>query len=194
MFAMELPEPSFTKQKKAAQQIATSTERYTIVDTPEIITMKIDLDSNDLGLVDLGDEDGDPDGDVNDDDVVIKLQQTFDWTRLSRTPYFDECENIQDRPAEAKCTYERIRIMVQQNTNFPMRPRELGLSGKVYVKFVIDNNGKVVNVENLSLDAHEDFIREAIRGVNSLPQMNPGTNRNRPVNVTLTIPVNFNLR
>lgn len=190
----ELPEQSFTQQKQAAKTVVISIESYNIVEEvgDEIFTdLPLDITNLDNSEVGTGEDFW---GEDDPEDTIIESQIPIDWTRLSRTPYFDDCEDVMDRKAESNCTYEQIRILVQQECDFPSSCREIGLSGKVWVTFVIDKKGKVKDVKALNDNVHADFIAEAERAVKALPQMNPGTQKLRPVNVKLTIPVSFNLR
>ncbi len=78
------------------------------------------------------------------------------------------------------------------NTKFPPVAKENGIQGRVFVGFVIDKNGKVVDVEILrGVDPHLD--REALRVVKSMPSWKPGKQRGKPVKVRYQVPINFKL-
>ncbi len=137
------------------------------------------------------DENGENDG--AKDVVVIPVSKESSWMKAERTPYFDECASPSDKEAEAKCTYLEIRNFVQLNTRYPEDCREMGIQGTVWLTFVIDKNGDVVEIEEIR-SPHVSLTNAAMESVGQLPKMNPGTQRLRPVDVRLEIPVKFTLR
>jgi len=187
----ELPKRSPAKQKAASKAVNLNAERYVKVD---VVTKDLFLDKSiDMSDLTLGELENSEDGEDDPEDPIIESDILIDWQRLERTPYYDDCEDELDRSAESLCSYSKIRNLVQSNTVYPAIPREMGLTADVYISFVIDKKGNVTEVETLNENIHKDFIKAAIKGVESLPQMNPGTQRMRPVRVKLTIPVIFNL-
>ncbi len=81
---------------------------------------------------------------------------------------------------------------VAENTKYPPIAKENGVSGRVFVQFVIDKTGAVTKVQVMrgvdpALDA------EAIRVVKTLPKWKPGSQRGKPVPVTYVLPINFKL-
>jgi TonB family protein len=80
---------------------------------------------------------------------------------------------------------EHIRTHFQ----YPVEAQEKGIQGKVYVQFIINKEGAVEGVRLRGPDKQlEDEVR---RMVSLLPQMKPGKQQGRPVNVPFSIPVNF---
>lgn len=82
---------------------------------------------------------------------------------------------------------------VNQHLVYPEIARDNGVQGRVTLKFTIDENGRLCNIEKLrgvdpALDA------EAIRVVSSSPDWTPGYLGGQPVKVTYTFPVIFQLR
>ena len=76
---------------------------------------------------------------------------------------------------------------------YPEIAKETGIQGRVMVAFTINTDGSVSNVRvTRSLDPALD--KEAIRVVSSSPKWTPGKQRDRPVKVSYSIPVIFQLR
>ena len=69
---------------------------------------------------------------------------------------------------------------------------ENGIQGKVYVTFVVNKAGKVVNPK-IARGVDPSLDKEALRIVSSLPLWKPGKKDGRNVNVSYTVPVNFEL-
>ncbi|MEA3480076.1 MAG: TonB family protein [Bacteroidota bacterium] len=82
---------------------------------------------------------------------------------------------------------------VARHLKYPEIAAENGVYGRVTLQFVIDENGKLVDPVILrgvdpALDA------EALRVVLASPKWTPGKQRNKPVKVSYTFPINFRLR
>ncbi|HKL71223.1 MAG TPA: energy transducer TonB, partial [Marinilabiliaceae bacterium] len=76
---------------------------------------------------------------------------------------------------------------------FPVIAQENGIQGRVYVQFVISAKGEVTNAVILrGVDSSLD--KEALRVVQNMPKWKPGKQRNRPVRVSYTVPINFVLQ
>ncbi|PSR08543.1 MAG: energy transducer TonB, partial [Candidatus Arcticimaribacter sp.] len=69
---------------------------------------------------------------------------------------------------------------------------EMGIQGKVYMRFVIEKDGSITNIEVLR-SPDRNLEKEALRIINKLPKMTPGKQRGRPVRVPFSIPITFKL-
>ncbi len=80
-----------------------------------------------------------------------------------------------------------------KNIKYPQLARESGIQGRVFINFVVENDGSVTNVKVMrSLGGGCD--EEAIRVVKSMPKWKPGKQRGKPVRVSYNLPVNFKLQ
>jgi len=76
---------------------------------------------------------------------------------------------------------------------YPEIAKENGVQGRVTLQFTVNVDGSVSNVVVLrGVDSSLD--KEAVRIVSSSPKWKPGKQRERPVKVTYTFPVIFQLR
>jgi len=77
---------------------------------------------------------------------------------------------------------------------YPAKARENGISGRVYVVFTVDKNGKANNFRVESPLGY-DLDEEAIRAVSSIPVFwLPGLVNNEPADVDVLFPINFTLQ
>lgn len=84
---------------------------------------------------------------------------------------------------------------LQSNINYPSMARENGIKGTVIVGFVIDINGKPVNLTILKgIKGGKDLEAEAMRVIAAMPNWSVGMNNNKPVSVMFSLPVKFDLR
>jgi protein TonB len=76
---------------------------------------------------------------------------------------------------------------------YPSIARENGISGRVYVTFVVDKDGKIKDAKILR-GIGGGCDEEALRVVRSMPDWKPGRQNGRNVSVQYNLPVNFNLK
>ncbi len=80
-----------------------------------------------------------------------------------------------------------------QNIRYPQIAREAGISGVVYVNFVVGTDGKITDVKVLrGIGGGAD--EEAIRVVKNMPSWSPGKQRGKAVRVSYNLPIRFSLR
>lgn len=82
---------------------------------------------------------------------------------------------------------------LQEHTKFPAMARESGITGTVYIRFIVDKKGKISNV-TLLRGIGGGCDEEAIRVVQTMPDWKPGKQNGMPVPVYFTLPVKFTLR
>ncbi|MEM5564313.1 energy transducer TonB [Psychroserpens sp. AS72] len=127
--------------------------------------------------------------DVDVEEVDEDIEVPF--SVIENIPVFPGCENM-DKEEQLACFKKSINNHVRKNFNYPEEALELGRYGKVFVLFVIDNTGHVAKIKSRGPD--KLLEEEAERIIGLLPQMIPGKQRGRPVNVPYSIPINFVLK
>ena len=93
-----------------------------------------------------------------------------------------------------------MRKFIAENTKYPEEAKAKGLVGKVFVQFVIDKEGSVVNIK-IARGVDPILDKEAIRVVQSMPKWKPGEQSKKvngekvwiPKNVAFTVPIEFKL-
>lgn len=88
---------------------------------------------------------------------------------------------------------EALYKYLGQNIKYPQLARENGITGKVYVQFVVEKDGSIANPRILR-DIGGGCGAEAIRVVKAMPKWSPGKQRGKAVRVQFNLPVNFNLK
>ncbi len=79
---------------------------------------------------------------------------------------------------------------MQNEIEYPQLCAEMGIGGTVYVQFVVNTNGSICQVKNVS-NEHEDLTAEAMRVVRKMPKWIPGEQAGKKVRVRYTIPIKF---
>jgi TonB family protein len=79
-----------------------------------------------------------------------------------------------------------------ENIKYPTAAKENGISGKVYVTFIVDQNGLIGDITILrGIGAGCD--EEAMRVIKMMPKWKPGTQRGQAVRVQYNLPIKFTL-
>lgn len=82
---------------------------------------------------------------------------------------------------------------VSENIKYPATAQRLDISGRVFVRFVVEKDGKPSQVEVVKgIGAGCD--EEAVRVIQNSPQWLPGKQRGQPVRVFMTVPIHFILK
>ena len=100
---------------------------------------------------------------------------------------------VEDMPTFMGKDVNAFRDWVAKHIKYPEIAAENGISGRVFVRFVVEPDGHVDKVEVVrgvdpALDA------EAVRVVRSSPKWAPGKQRGKAVRVAYTIPIVFILQ
>ncbi len=83
---------------------------------------------------------------------------------------------------------------LSSNIKYPEECRKMGVEGKVFVKFIVDATGNIINVQVLRGVVDGKLLeKEAIRVVQSMPKWKPGTQGGKAVSVYFTLPISFKL-
>lgn len=80
-----------------------------------------------------------------------------------------------------------------KSVQYPAEAKKKGTQGKVYVNFVIGNDGTVKNAK-IARGVDSLIDAEALRVVNSMPKWSPGKHEGKNVAVQYTLPINFALK
>jgi protein TonB len=81
------------------------------------------------------------------------------------------------------------------NTNYPAAAKENGLRGTVYISFVVDKTGKVVNAQVArGIRGGQLLEMEALRVINSMPRWSIGMQNGNAAAVQFCLPFKFSLQ
>ena len=84
---------------------------------------------------------------------------------------------------------------IQKNIHYPEMAKEANIQGKCFVKFVVETDGSISNVEVLKgVPGGPACDQEAIRVIKAMPKWNIGKQNGRPVRVYFNVPIIFKLQ
>ena len=113
-----------------------------------------------------------------------------DSTTKTEEPIFDGvAETMPEFPGGERA----MMNFIIKNIQYPSTAIEEGISGKVYIRFVVDKDGSITDVKVVR-GVSTALDKEAIRVIKMMPKWIPGTQLGKPVRVMFTLPINFSLK
>ena len=85
-----------------------------------------------------------------------------------------------------------LKSEIASGINYPAEAKKNGIQGKVFVSFVVDEQGKVTNAK-IERGVCPALDAESLRVVNGLKTWKPGKEKGKVVKVAYTIPINYAL-
>ncbi|MCW5518569.1 energy transducer TonB [Aureitalea sp. L0-47] len=118
-------------------------------------------------------------------------QQKLAFATIDRVPTFPGCEGLSN-DASKKCFTQKVANFVVQNFNTKVS-KDSEISGKqrIIVHFNITDTGKIDKVKAKA--QHSELIDEAIRVIETLPEMIPGEHKGKKVTVEFALPIIFEM-
>ena len=144
---------------------------------------------------------------IVDDNVKVedvRISSEDDNKAVEAAPVFVEVERkeevvveaeiftvVEDNPSFPGGEAELYKFL-SENIKYPELARQSGISGRVFVTFVVEPDGKVSKVKVLR-GIGGGCDEEAIRVVEKMPKWAPGKQRGKAVRVQFNLPINFQL-
>lgn len=85
-----------------------------------------------------------------------------------------------------------LSSFIAANLKYPVVAQENGIQGRVIVKFVVEKDGRITDVE-ITRSVDPSLDKEAMRIVKAMPKWKPGKLKGNCVRVKYTIPIVFGL-
>ena len=99
---------------------------------------------------------------------------------------------VEEMPLFRGGDINKFREWVQKKTKYPEAATINGIHGKVYITFIVENDGTVSNVK-VAKGVDPLIDDEAVKAVSSSPKWTPGKQRGIAVRVSYVIMLNFEL-
>jgi periplasmic protein TonB len=142
------------------------------------------------------------DDEIIDNELLIEGVESDQEMIIDIETYIDDEDNVEDdapfilvadMPSFQGEGLEKFRSWVMKNLKYPKIAVENGISGKVYVQFVVNARGRVENAVILR-GVDPSINQESIRVVMSSPKWAPGKQGGKAVRVQYTLPIHFLLK
>lgn len=101
-------------------------------------------------------------------------------------PSNEPSDEVPQYPGGTKAMYD----FIYKNMNFPAADKKKGVSGIVVVRFIVEKNGSLSNVEVIK-HGTPSMDKEVIRVVKKMQKWIPAKKNGKPVAVSMALPINF---
>jgi len=128
--------------------------------------------------------------DDKDVEVIIQAPVELEQPEEDDEVVFVVVETMPEFPGGQQALFKYL----SENVKYPVIAQENGIQGRVICQFVVNKDGKIVDVEVVRSGGDPSLDKEAIRVIKSMPPWKPGKQRGKPVRVKYTVPVNFRLQ
>jgi protein TonB len=106
----------------------------------------------------------------------------------------EEVLTFVEEDAEYPGGYPSMMKYIQDHLNYPPSAIELGIQGKVTLKFVVEKNGQVSNVSVVrGIPGCAECDKEAVKVVSNMPNWKSAKNAGKQVRQWNTLPISFAL-
>jgi protein TonB len=110
-------------------------------------------------------------------------------------PAQPEIFTIVEEQAEFPGGIAAMSDFIRKNLQYPTMAREAGISGKCFLKFVVNETGSISNVEILKgVPGCQDCDKEAIRVVKAMPAWKPAKMTGKSVKCYFNLPISFKIQ
>lgn len=139
--------------------------------------------------VDFEDYTGLSDAVIEDVTAMHQSQEQESESESDTVPF----QLIEKKPSFNGGDANEFSKWVNEHLIYPPRAKKNGIQGRVTLQFTIKADGSVSDVHVIR-GVDPDLDKEAVRVVSKSPKWTPGSTRGKPVDVTFTFPVIFQLR
>jgi protein TonB len=110
-------------------------------------------------------------------------------------PAAPEIFTIVEENAEFPGGIAEMAKFIQKNLQYPAMAREAGISGKCFLKFVVNESGSISDVQVLKgVPGCSDCDKEAIRVVKSMPAWKAAKMTGKAVKCYFNLPISFKIQ
>ena len=82
---------------------------------------------------------------------------------------------------------------MKNELRYPKKCRKAKIEGRSLVKYIVEKDGRITDVEILASSGNKQLDKEAVRVIKKMPRWIPATQDNAPVRSVFALPVIFNL-
>ena len=128
-------------------------------------------------------------------DINLSGDQEIPAIQLEEPPIIDVPDEIMDFTevqAEFQGGMDGWYSYLKSNLTYPKQPQRMGIEGTVFLRFVINTDGSIQDVEVVrSVDSQLDAA--AVDVIQNSPKWKSARHHGRPVRSRMTIPIKFKL-
>ena len=107
-----------------------------------------------------------------------KEENSIPFAEITKVPRFLQCYLVSQSEAR-ECFQKELNAHIRRNFRYPEIAQKMGIQGRVYVNFIINECGYIENIRLRGPDKGSSLIKEAYRIISLIPRLLPGTQHNR---------------
>jgi len=151
-----------------------------IVDVIKVVEEEVEIDEQELVSV----QDMSEYADVEDTDIIFVEEE------VEEEKIFDVVEEQPEFPGGTAALMKYFK----DNIKYPRVSRDNNSQGKSFVRFTVNTDGSIQDVEVIRTSGDIYLDKEAIRVIEAMPKWKPGRQLGKAVRVKFVLPVNFRLQ
>jgi protein TonB len=109
-------------------------------------------------------------------------------------PAKEEIFTFVEQPPTFPGGEDALAKYLSKNIRYPRVAQENGISGTVFVQFVVDSEGNIKDVKTVGAAKGGGLEEEAVRVVRTMPRWKAGKQNGRQVSVQFNLPIRFTLQ
>lgn len=125
----------------------------------------------------------------DEDEAMEEFEFVVEDEEIEEQHIFLVVENMPEFPGGEAAMYK----FIGKNIEYPRMAKESGISGRVFITFVVERDGSVTDVQILR-GIGGGCDEEAVRVIRKMPRWSPGKQRGKPVRVQYRMPIKFTLQ
>ena len=149
--------------------------------------MMVPISITECNIVYVGEEDEFSFADFTEEEIIV---EEVDVKEDGEEQVFVKVERM---PSFAGGDLNTFRMWFGGEFKYPAIAAENGIQGRLVVKFVIEKDGRLTNIEFLQ-SPDPVFNDEVIRVLKKSPKWTPGYQQDRPVRVSYVLPIDIRLQ
>ena len=106
----------------------------------------------------------------------------------------EEIYQVVEQVPEFKGGMDALMKYLSSNINYPQEAKDKNIQGKALIRFVVEKDGSITDVEVARSSGNDLLDQESMRVVKSMPKWNPGKQSGRAVRTRFVLPVMFRLQ
>ena len=129
--------------------------------------------------------------------LVVLLISTYGFSACAQQVKSDSAVSsprivytVVDRPPAFTGGSSELNWYLRKNLRYPEAARKARLEGRVFVSFIVNDQGGIEDVHVLN-SLNREMDAEAVRLVQEMPTWIPGKQNGKPVNCRFNLPVIF---
>ncbi|MBQ5730523.1 MAG: TonB family protein, partial [Bacteroidaceae bacterium] len=106
----------------------------------------------------------------------------------------EEIYQVVEQMPEFKGGMQALMKYLTSNINYPQEAKDKNIQGKSLIRFVVEKDGSITDVEVARTSGNDLLDQESVRVVKSMPKWNPGKQKGKVVRTRFVLPVMFRLQ